>query len=432
MTQFRPILIVLVLATSAFAGVTVNEPSNGATVQSPVHYVASATTSCSKGIASMGIYTAPYQLAYTSNGNKLDARLSLNSGTYNTVVEAWDYCGGASTKPITITVKQGSGVYVSSPANNSQVTSPVHYVAAGTSSCPQGVAAMGIYTAPYKKAYVVNGSKLDTQLSLSAGTYNTTVVEWDKCGGGTGTPITITVTGSGGGGGNTFTSLQASKGWQGYGELPPKYEICSNCGPGVTWGMQQGISSPSLSGDATRFDLGGTTPYSDALWNNHLIGDGSSQGMPDSDHKIVPTLHHFTYDVYFYSSHMELAEALEFDVGQFFDGMGFMFGTECRAIYGKDWAVWDNVDGKWDGTGIPCQPLNNSWNHLILQFSRTSDNQLKYESITLNGVTKTLNWYYHPFSAPGWYGVVINYQMDGDYKQSDYSTYLDKLNFTYY
>jgi hypothetical protein len=37
---------------------------------------------------------------------------------------------------------------------------------------------MGIYTAPYKLAYSVTGSKLDTYLTLSAGTYYTVVQEW--------------------------------------------------------------------------------------------------------------------------------------------------------------------------------------------------------------------------------------------------------------
>lgn len=52
---------------------------------------------------------------------------------------------------------------------------------------------MGIYTAPYVLAYKVSGAHLDTYLSMSAGTYNTVVQEWDKCGGATKTPVTITV-----------------------------------------------------------------------------------------------------------------------------------------------------------------------------------------------------------------------------------------------
>src|SRR5947209_13133628 len=84
-------------AQAAFASVSVSSPTNGGTVQSPVHFVATGSSTCSKGVASMGIYTAPGVLAYTASGSKLDTQLSLNAGTYNTVVEEWDYCGGATS-----------------------------------------------------------------------------------------------------------------------------------------------------------------------------------------------------------------------------------------------------------------------------------------------------------------------------------------------
>jgi phosphatidylinositol-3-phosphatase len=89
-----------------------------------------------------------------------------------------------------------AAVNVSSPANNSSVSSPVHYVASATTSCSTGVSAIGIYTAPYVLAYKVNGATLNTSLTMSPGTYNTVVQEWDNCGGSTKTPMTITVTGS--------------------------------------------------------------------------------------------------------------------------------------------------------------------------------------------------------------------------------------------
>ena len=48
---------ILVLATPAFATVTVTSPTAGVTTTSPVHYVASATSStCAAGVASMGVY----------------------------------------------------------------------------------------------------------------------------------------------------------------------------------------------------------------------------------------------------------------------------------------------------------------------------------------------------------------------------------------
>jgi hypothetical protein len=183
---------------------------------------------------------------------------------------------------------------------------------------------------------------------------------------------------------------------------------------------------------ATEFNVGGTADYSDALYNNHLIGALSSQGMPDSNHTLVPTLHDFTYDVYFYGTDLSLSQAVEFDINQFYDSKGFIWGHECRIAGGNEWDVWDNQSAHWVPTGIPCFPNSNAWNHLTIKVERTSSNQLLYQSITLNGVTNNLNWTYSPGSAPSsWWGVTINYQMDGNDKQQSYDVYLDELTFTY-
>jgi hypothetical protein len=232
--------------------------------------------------------------------------------------------------------------------------------------------------------------------------------------------------------GHSFSNLQHSNGWSAYGQGPPTFIDCSPspC-DGITFSMDQGIATPSRSGAATQFTLGGTAVYTDALFNNHLIGDLSSQGMPDSNHTLVPTYRSFTYDVYFYGTNLELSQAVEFDFNQFFNNLGFIWGHECRIAGGNEWDIWDNVNQHWVPTGVACHPINNAWNHLTLQVQRTSDNQLLYQSITLNGVTNTINKYYNPGSAPGWYGVTVNYQMDGNYQQSPYSVYLDDLTFTY-
>lgn len=420
----------VLITVSAFAGVNITSPSNGSTVGSPVNFAANATTSCPSGIATMGIYPAPNQLAYVGTGGWFTTSLPLGQGTYNVVVVAWDHCGGSETAAIAINVRNGqNAVYVSSPANNSTVSSPANFAANATTTCGAGVASMGIYTAPYQLAYVTGGASLNTSLPLSAGTHNATVVEWDRCGGASATPVTINVSS-----GQTLWNVQAQGGWNSYAQQPPYYNDCGGCspsGPGTTWAEYQGVHSPSLDGNATQFNLGGNMPYSDVLFNNHLIGAFSSYGLPDTNQTLVPTLHNFTYDVYFYGSNLGAAQALEFDVNQFVDGLGFTWGHECRVGAGNEWDVWDDANAKWVPTGIACNPVNNSWNHLVLQVQRTSDNHLLYQSITLNGVTHTLNWYYSPFSAPGWFGVTVNYQMDGNYQQSPYTVYLDKLNFSY-
>jgi len=417
----------LILATSALANVSVSSPSNGSTVGSPVHYVATAsTTTCSKGVASMGIYVNNV-LVYVVNGTSMNTSWPLAPGTYGTVVEEWDYCGGATFKSLTITVATHTGVWVTSPTNNSKVSSPANYVAtASTTTCSKGVASMGVYVNNVLQ-YVVNGASLNTKLNLNAGTYNTVVEEWDYCGGASYTPVAITVQG-----GNVLSNLQASGGWKSWGELPPYYAICSAPCPGVTWSMTQGIQSPSMSGKSTRFNLGGTTPYSDVLWSIPVIGQNSTQGLADSAHTILPTLHNFTYDAYFYPTNLGVTQVLEFDISMYFNGLGLIWGNQCRVVGGNQWDIWDNVNARWVPTGIACNPVNNSWNHVTIKGQRKSDNSLLFQSITLNGVTSSINQTYPPGSAPaGWWGITVNYQMDGNNKQSANTTYLDNFSFTY-
>jgi hypothetical protein len=430
-------LLVVTLATSAWAGVTVTAPTNNSTVSPTVQYVATATTACAKGVSAMGIYTAPGTRVYTVAGAKLNTLLNLNPGTYNTVVQSWDNCGGSATTPIKITVggTSGSGVRVSAPANMSSVSSPVNFVATAITSCAKGVSAMGIYTAPGVLAYHAKGSNLNANLSLASGTYSTVVQEWDNCGGTAKTPVTITVGSGPTPGSNTFTNLHQRGGWNGYALLPTSYAICTSCsptGPQATWSRWTGITSPSVSGNATQHNIGGQTQYADILWNNHLIGDFSSQGLPDYNHAIVPNVHNFVYDVYFFANNISLSQALEFDINQFFNGMGFIWGHECRIAGGHQWDIWDNVNQHWIATGIPCNPINNAWNHLVIKVQRTSSDQLLFQSITLNGSTATLNHLENHGNGHNWFGITVNYQQDGNVHQQPYSVWLDKFNFSYW
>ncbi len=79
----------------SLASVTVSSPGNGTSAASPVHYAASASTStCSSGVASLGIYVND-RLRYVQQGTNLSTDLALAPGSYQTVVQAWDNCGGA-------------------------------------------------------------------------------------------------------------------------------------------------------------------------------------------------------------------------------------------------------------------------------------------------------------------------------------------------
>ncbi len=200
MKTLRLVLSLLLLfPATLFAAVTVSSPANNSTVSSPASYVASATTTCSKGVASMGVYVNN-KLIYVVNGASLNTAITLAAGAQHTVVEEWDKCGGATYTTINVTVGGGtpppppppSGVTVTSPAANSTVTSPVQYVASAGTTCSKGVASMGIYV-NNKLIYVVNGASLNTSITLANGAQHTVVEEWDKCGGASYTTVNLTV-----------------------------------------------------------------------------------------------------------------------------------------------------------------------------------------------------------------------------------------------
>jgi hypothetical protein len=426
-------LILAAFSATAFASVTVSNPANGATVSSPVQYVAAATTStCSKGVASMGVYVNN-QLIAVQNGTSLNTAVSVAPGTYNTVVEEWDYCGGATFTAVAITVTSKSGVFVTSPASSSTVSSPVNYVAtAATTSCSKGVAAMGVYV-NNQLVTVQNGAVLNTQVNLGAGTQNTVVEEWDYCGGASYVPVNVTVQGNG----TKLSNLQASNGWNSWGQGPPNYVDCSPspCS-GIQFSHSPNVSSPSLSGNATQYTLGGpsgTAPWGDVLFSLPVLGQFSTQGLPDTGHTLLPTLHNFTYDAYFYVTNASITQVLEFDINMYMNGVGMLWGNQCNNLGGKVWEIWDNVNAKWVSTGVACSLIDNGWNHITIQGQRGSGNAVVYQSITLNGATANLNVTYPPFSVPvSWWGVTVNYQMDGNSVQAANRTYLDNVSLTYW
>jgi hypothetical protein len=116
-------LLVLVANLAAHASgtatgkVTVTSPT-GSLFSSSIHYTATATTNCPKGISAMGIYTAPYRRVYVVKGAKLDTTLNLAPGTYNTVVQEWDNCNSSATSSVRVTVQPPTSALTAQTSNN--------------------------------------------------------------------------------------------------------------------------------------------------------------------------------------------------------------------------------------------------------------------------------------------------------------------------
>jgi len=229
-----------------------------------------------------------------------------------------------------------------------------------------------------------------------------------------------------------ISNIQTATGnWRSWVQLPPNSADCLTPCSGTSIEEIFKVADPSLSGDATMFELNPASPYADALFSAQLIGQNSPQ-TPDSGHTLLPTIHNFIYDSYFYVTKDSITQVLEFDISMYMNGAGMIWGTQCNHLGDGDWDIWDNVNNLWVSAGVPCQFVN-GWNHVTLNLQRESDNSLLYESIALNGSTYALNKTYPPGVAdPSWWGITANYQMDGNAAFTANTTYVDNFSVTYW
>ena len=85
--------VLLILTISAAAqGVNVSSPGNGATVSSPVQFVASAAAVNGRVIDAMRIYVDSNS-DYTVAASNLKTSLALSNGVHNLSIQAWDNTG---------------------------------------------------------------------------------------------------------------------------------------------------------------------------------------------------------------------------------------------------------------------------------------------------------------------------------------------------
>jgi hypothetical protein len=266
---------------------------------------------------------------------------------------------------------------------------------------------------------------VDTSIASGAGWHTVLVKAWDNYGGVYQSSSAVNVGGQAATPPATqYTPTSANIDQMGGWLSCDRCAGAGGAGPSAAHGLTQNVASPSLDGRSAQFWLGGSTPYADALWWKSLV-NGSQLGTNRA-------AHHFVYDLYFYNTNPAAAQAIEWDINQFVDGRSYIFGSQCSYRGTGAWEIWDNPHSRWVSTGIACPPLKAyQWTHVVLEAERTTNNQLHYIALSLNGVKHYLNWY-NSSTATGWSGITVNYQLDGNYRQENYSTWVDKMHLTYW
>lgn len=307
-----------------------------------------------------------------------------------------------------------AGVAVSSPANNATVNGPIPVVASATAP-GRAITAMAVYL-DNNLVFKINAASVNTKVNAGPGTHLLVVQAWDNANATYKTPVTVTESGTNAApaaaaapsAAAIHTAIQTMPGWE-------SCDVCAGIGangPRAQFSMVANQASPSLSGRSARFNIGGATPYADAIWWKQLGADNAKT--------------HFQYDLDFYLTAPQYAQSLEFDANQSTGGKKFIFGTQCNVKGDGEWDIWDTAGNTWRPTGIACaMPAAYRWHHLTWQFYRDSSN-IHFVSVTLDGVTHYVNRSYgaKPVNAAE---VNVAFQMDGDFAMHSYSAWLDNV-----
>jgi hypothetical protein len=209
----------------------------------------------------------------------------------------------------------------------------------------------------------------------------------------------------------TFSNIEQMSGWN-------ACSGCANAGGGATYSMTRGVSTPSLDGKSSKFSLGGSTPWSHALFYRNMSTNSTATN--------------FVYDVHYYYKSASASSGMEFSVSQRKGYKWYRWDTQCSYLDG-DWRLWDNKNARWVNTSIPChRPSPYTWTHVTFEGQRVNG-MVKFVAITVNGKKYYVNKSYYPKSMSSSSSrVIIHYQLNGNRYQTDYTNWGDKFTLKYW
>lgn len=312
-------------------------------------------------------------------------------------------------------------VTVSSPVNNSQVTSPFHEIANATSSYP--IVGWHIYLDSNDVYTGGRTGSINATINAAVGRHQLVTRAWDSTGAYGDETETITVTsggngGNNGGGGNglptppagaiVYHNIQNNGGW-GYCNAP---SCAGGDGDGAYW-MAQHQSTPSRSGSSTEFYNSGV--WDNALWFQKLGANNN--------------VHNLLWDFYFYvdSNSQHATQALEFDSFQFVNGYNYMIGSQCD--YGQSkWDTWDEASGHWIATSLACPKFSpNTWHHIQWYVTtNTSTHQYTYVTLVVDGTVHPINTTRNAKYLAWGNNLGVQWQLDCNASGEDYHEWIDQ------
>jgi len=209
------------------------------------------------------------------------------------------------------------------------------------------------------------------------------------------------------------TNIQTHTGWK------IKYDPGTN---GTATGSMALVSSPSLSGEAARFDTL-FTYYGGILYSDTYGND--------------PDAMNFVYDSYVRIKTGSLIANLEMDNNQVAaNGDTVIYAFQCAGSagvweFGENSGTPQNHKAHWLKSTALCNPAKwtkDTWHHVQISYSRDALGFVTYHSVWLDGAESPINATVLGAFSLGWpVGHLIgNFQVDGTAKTGSSILYLDK------
>lgn len=417
-------------ATSATAeGITVTSPGNGATVPSPFTLDASATDCSSQPVSAMGYSLDTSSNTATVNGTSVAASITASAGAHTLHVKSWG-SGTSCVANIAINVSgsgstttTASGVTISAPANGASVSSPFQLSASASTCSSQTVSSIG-YGLDNATKTISTGGSIDTEVSASAGSHTVHITAWGSSGAICNANVVVDVTDAASpinsvvpSDATSVSSIQALSNW-----VATNDPGTASGSSGTSSGTMAMVGSPSLSGNARRFNTSFTNSAGE-VYHVSFSDDTSATN--------------FLYDgwVYLTSSASNIAN-LEMDLNQVTsNGQTMIFGFQCDGYsgtwdYTKNGGTPTQPSDQWVHSSAACNPQNwavNTWHHIQVSYSRDDAGHVTYHSVWLDGAESAINATVSSSFALGWSPVLLtNFQVDGRGTGSN-TVYLDNL-----
>ena len=174
------------------------------------------------------------------------------------------------------------------------------------------------------------------------------------------------------------------------------------------------MSTPSLDGHSGRFHLDPNGQFNNCLWPIRL---GTSKAT------------HFELEAHYQLSKPSVSQGIEFSSNKHVGTKWYKFSVQC-SYYKGVFSVWDTANSKWVATSIPCKrPAANTWQDLIVQ-TEINNGKAVFQSLTINGVTHTINKSFYPKTGAWANSFGVHVQMNGNRSGDSYYLWVDNLKFT--